>query len=98
MIKVDFDKPFLYLLPPHKCNILVCKGCGARYQYSTIELGWGGRGVIFDVNFETWKNFHEICNAAQQGVQLTALRRGWRARLANYLVFMGMRLAGFGGN
>ena len=41
---------------------------------------------------------HEAKKAAQQSVQLTALRRGWRARLGNWLVSLGNRIAQSGGN
>ena len=37
-------------------------------------------------------------NAAEQSVQLTAFGVGWRARLGNYLIRLGCRLAKVGGN
>ena len=39
-----------------------------------------------------------VQKSSQQSVQLTALRRGWRARLGNYLLRLGKSLAQSGGN
>jgi len=39
-----------------------------------------------------------VQKSAQHDVQLTALRRGWRGRFANWLVSLGNRVAQSGGN
>lgn len=53
-------------------------------------------------SFRKMKVVHWSCIpkiiAAQQSVQLAALRRGWRARLSNWLVSLGERIAQSGGN
>lgn len=59
----------------------------------TVRQEWPRYGAD-----ESIKRLMKGFRSAKQSVQLTALRRGWRGHLGNWLVSLGCRIAGRGGN